>query len=95
MGVCKHFGVVLLQPFCVCPLCVNRQKTKPPLSSIDAEESWNECQPSGKAVFSFFWANSSNSIILIHLPTQRAGVENELGVFEFNVCCREQATESK
>lgn len=66
-----------------CPVWVlscGQSETKPLLSHINAEERWDECQPSGKTVL-HFELTPVRRIFLIHLPSDRADVENEHEVF--------------
>lgn len=58
-----------------------QSETKPLLSHINAEERWDECQPSGKTVFHFELTPIIRRIFLIHLPSDRADVGNEHEVF--------------
>lgn len=62
-------------------LACGQSETKPLLSHMNAKQRWDECQPSGKAVLHFELTPIISRSFLIHLPRDRADVENEHEVF--------------
>lgn len=67
-----------------CPVCVlscGQSEDKATIELHKCRREWDESQPSGKAVFHLGLTPVTQWNFLIHLPSDRADVENEHEVF--------------